>query len=41
MMWFHDIDRERANRNARAVAPQNQITVEMLTGTGQSDAIKA
>ena len=41
IMWFHDIARDHANRNARAGAPQNQITFEMLTGTGQSDAIKA
>ena len=41
MMWFHDTARERANRNARAGAPQNQITFEMLTGTGQSDTIEA
>ena len=41
MMWFHDIAREHANRNARAGAPQNQITFEMLTGTGQFDAIEA
>ena len=27
--------------NARAGAPQNQITFEMLTGTGQFDAIEA
>ena len=26
--------------NARAGAPQNQITFEMLTGTGQFDAIE-
>ena len=41
MMWFHDIARDHANRNARAGAPQNQITFEMLTGTGQFDAIDA
>ena len=35
MMWFHDTARERANRNARAGAPQ------MLTGTGQFDTIEA
>ena len=41
MMWFHDIARDHANRNARAGAPQNQITFEMLTGTGQFDTIEA
>ena len=41
MMWFHDIARDDASRNARAGAPPNQITLEMLTGTGQFDAIKA
>ena len=40
-MWFHDIARDHANRNARACAPQNQITFEMLTGTEQFDAIEA
>ena len=41
MMWFHDIARDHANRNALAVTPQNQITFEMLTGTEQFDAIEA
>ena len=41
IMWFNDIARDHANRNARAGAPQNQITFEMLTGTGQFDAIEA
>ena len=41
MMWFHDIARDYANRNPQAGAPQNQITFEMLTGTGQFDAIEA
>ena len=40
-MWFHDIAGDHAHRNARAGAPQNQITFEMLTGTGQFDAIEA
>ena len=40
-MWFQDIARDHANRNARAGTPQNQITFEMLTGTGQFDAIEA
>ena len=41
IMWFHDIARDHANRNARAGAPQNQITFEMLTGTGQFDSVEA
>ena len=41
IMWFHDIARDHANRNAQAGAPQNQITFEMLTGTGQFVAIEA
>ena len=40
-MWFHDIARDHANRNAQADAPQNQITFEMLTDTRQFDAIEA
>ena len=40
-MWFQDIARDHANRNARAGALQSQITFEMLTGTGQFDAIEA
>ena len=39
-MWFHDIARYHANRKARAGDPQNQITFEMLTDTGQFDAIE-
>ena len=30
-----------ANLDARAGTPQNQITFEMLTGTGQIEAIEA
>ena len=41
IMWFHDIARDHANRNARAGAPQNQITFEMLTCTGLFDIIEA
>ena len=41
IMWFHDIAGDHAHRNARAGAPQNQITFEMLTGTEQFDAIEA
>ena len=40
-LWFHDITRDYANKNAWAGAPQNKITFEMLTGTGQFDAIEA
>ena len=40
-MWFQDVARDRANSSARAGAPQNQITFEMLTSTGQFDAVKA
>ena len=40
-MRFQDIDRDHANRNARAGAPQYQIIFEMLTGIGQFDAIEA
>ena len=40
-MWFQDIARDHADKNARVGAPQNQITFEMLTGTGQFDAIEA
>ena len=40
-MWFHDIARDHANKNARAGTPQNQITYEMLTGSGQFDTIEA
>ena len=39
--WYHDTARDHANRNARAGAPQTQITFEMLTGTGQFDVIEA
>ena len=35
-VWFQDVARDHANSNARAGTPQNQITFEMLTGTGQS-----
>ena len=41
IMWFHDIARDHASRNARAGALQNRITFEMLTDTGQFDATKA
>ena len=41
IMWFHDIARDHAKRNARAGAPQNQITFEMLTCTGLFDIIEA
>ena len=41
IMWFHDIARDHANKNARAGTPQNQITFEMLTGARQFDTIEA
>ena len=40
-MWFQDVAQDRANSNARAVAPQNQITFEMLTSTRQFDEVEA
>ena len=40
-MWFQDVARDHANSNARAGAPPNQITFEMLTSTRQFDAVKA
>ena len=40
-MWFHDIAKDHANKNARADTPQNQITYKMLTGSRQFDTIKA
>ena len=40
-MWFHDIARDHANKNARAGTPPNQITFEMLTGARQFDTIEA
>ena len=40
-MWFHDIARDHANKNARAGTLQNQITFEMLTGARQFDTIEA
>ena len=40
-MWFQDIARDHANRNAWSGAPQNQIIFEILTGTRQFDAIEA
>ena len=40
-MLFQDIARDHANKNARAGTHQNQITFEMLTDTGQFNAIEA
>ena len=40
-MWFQDTARDHANKNAQAGAPQNHITFEMLTGTGQFDTIES
>ena len=39
-MWFHDIARDHANKNARAGTPHNQITFEILTDTRQFDTIE-
>ena len=41
ILWFHDVVQDRANSNARAGTPQNQITFKMLTGTKQFDTIEA
>ena len=38
-MWFQDVTRDHASSNAQAGTPQNQITFEMLTGTGQFDTM--
>ena len=40
-MWFHDVARDHANKNAWDGASQNQIIFEMLTDTRQFDAIEA
>ena len=40
-MWLQGVSRDHANSDARASTPQNQITFEMLTSTGQCDAIEA
>ena len=40
-MWFHDIARNHAKKNARAGTLQNKITFEMLTGARQFDTIEA
>ena len=40
-MWFHDVAQDRANFNAQAGAPQNQITFKMLTGTGKFNSMEA
>ena len=40
-MRLQGVSRDHANSNARASTPPNQITFEMLTGTGQFDAIEA
>ena len=40
-LWFQDVAGDCANSNARAGAPQNQVTFEMLTDTGQFDAGEA
>ena len=40
-MWFHDVARDHTNKNAWAGTHLNQITFEMLTDTGQFNAIEA
>ena len=40
-MWLQGVARDRANSNAQAGTPQNQITFEMLTSTRQFDAVEA
>ena len=39
-MWLQGMAQDRANSNARAGTAQKQITFEMLTGTGQCNAIE-
>ena len=40
-MWFHEVARDHTNKNAWAGTHLNQITFEMLTDTGQFNAIEA
>ena len=40
-MWFHDLARDHANKDAQAATPQNQLTFEILTDTRQFDTIEA
>ena len=40
-MWLQGMAQDRANSNARAGTAQKQITFEILTHTGQCDAIEA
>ena len=40
-MWFHDIARDHANKDAQAATPPNQLTFEILTDTRQFDTIEA
>ena len=40
-MWLQGVAQDRADSTARAGTPPNQITFEMLTSTGQCDAIEA
>ena len=40
-MQFHDVARDHTNKSAWAGTPPNQITFEMLTDTGQFNAIEA
>ena len=39
-MWFQDVAQDHVSSNARADTPRNQIPFEMLTNTGQCDAIE-
>ena len=40
-MWFHDLARDHANKDAQAATPPNQLTFEILTDTRQFDTIEA
>ena len=40
IIWFYDVAQGHANSNARTGTPQNKITFEMLTRTGQFDLVE-
>ena len=40
-MWFHDLARDHAHKDAQAATPPNQLTFEILTDTRQFDTIEA
>ena len=40
-IWFHDIARDHANKNAQTGTTQNQTTFEILTVTRKFHAIEA